>query len=78
MSPSSGPGTPGLYGAHLLRAADPALRVVVLEAGGRVGGRVLTQEGFAPWPVDLVRSNGEWSELQSATSKTGHQSTGAP
>lgn len=31
----------------------PELKTIVLEAGARTGGRILTLENFAPWPVDL-------------------------
>ena len=48
-----GAGVAGLYAAHLLRQSAPALKTIVLEAGARSGGRILTLENFAPWPVDL-------------------------
>ena len=48
-----GAGAAGLYAAHLLRTAAPALKTVVLEAGSRAGGRILSLEHFAPWPIDL-------------------------
>jgi monoamine oxidase len=50
-----GAGSAGLYAAHLLQQITAAARpkVIVLEAGARIGGRVLTLDGFAPWPVDL-------------------------
>ena len=61
-----GAGVAGLYAAHLLHSslttkqqqqqqatAAPPLKLVVLEGSGRYGGRVLTQNNFAPWPVDL-------------------------
>jgi len=58
-----GAGVAGLYAAHLLhsslttkqqqQATAPPLKLVVLEGSGRYGGRVLTQNNFAPWPVDL-------------------------
>ena len=49
-----GAGAAGLYAAHLLRQqVKPMLKVVVLEAASRIGGRILTLDGFAPFPVDL-------------------------
>jgi monoamine oxidase len=48
-----GAGVAGLYAAYLIRRNNKALRVVVLEASSRIGGRILTKQGFAPWPVDL-------------------------
>jgi monoamine oxidase len=46
-----GAGVAGLYAAHMMKATG--LRVVVLEASTRIGGRVLSLDGLAPWPVDL-------------------------
>lgn len=50
-----GAGVAGLYTAHLLLRAKPGIKIVVLEASSRIGGRILTVPagGFAPWPVDL-------------------------
>lgn len=48
-----GSGVAGLYTAYLLKKKDPLVRLVVLETASRIGGRILTKSGFAPWPVDL-------------------------
>lgn len=48
-----GAGVSGLYTAYLLRKKDPLLRLLVLETSSRLGGRILTKTGFAPWPIDL-------------------------
>lgn len=48
-----GGGVSGLYTAHLIKARQPNAKLIVVEAASRLGGRILTKEGFAPWPVDL-------------------------
>jgi len=48
-----GGGVAGLFTAHLLKTRSPNARLIVVEAASRVGGRIFTKDGFAPWPVDL-------------------------
>jgi len=48
-----GGGVAGLFTAHLLKKRTPKAKIVVLEAASRLGGRIFTKDGFAPWPVDL-------------------------
>lgn len=55
-----GGGLSGLYAAHHLKKKVPSLKVVVLEAKDRVGGRTLTTQlktakGTAPWDL-----GGQW------------------
>ncbi len=67
-----GGGISGLAAAHRVRERDPACRVTVLEAAGRLGGAVATERGQGfliewgadsfltekPWAMDLVRRLG--------------------
>ncbi|GAQ86734.1 hypothetical protein KFL_003080050 [Klebsormidium nitens] len=48
-----GAGVSGLQAAQALRQQAPELKVVVLEASGRIGGRVKSINGIAPWPVEV-------------------------
>ena len=48
-----GAGLSGLRAAQLLREVSPNLRVRVVEASGRLGGRVQDAAGIAPWRVPL-------------------------
>jgi oxygen-dependent protoporphyrinogen oxidase len=73
-----GGGVSGLTVAHRLRAADPSLDVVVLEASDRAGGRLRSAEvgglrlpsgpdsflARKPWAVELCRELGIDGELE--------------
>lgn len=48
-----GGGVAGLFAAHLIKTRAPSTKLIVLEAASRIGGRIFTKDGFAPWPVDL-------------------------
>ena len=48
-----GGGLAGLQAAQTLRRLRPDWSVVVLEADNRLGGRVKSVEGIAPWPVEV-------------------------
>jgi oxygen-dependent protoporphyrinogen oxidase len=77
-----GAGIAGLAAAHRLTALDPAPEVVVLEADGRVGGKVATTAvgglvlpagpdsfvGRKPWAVELARELGLELEPPAASS----------
>eukprot|EP00029_Vermamoeba_vermiformis_P008929 TRINITY_DN4301_c0_g1_i1.p1 TRINITY_DN4301_c0_g1~~TRINITY_DN4301_c0_g1_i1.p1 ORF type:complete len:450 (-),score=112.22 TRINITY_DN4301_c0_g1_i1:8-1357(-) len=47
-----GAGVSGLYTAKLLRD-EYKLKVLVVEASDRVGGRVRQENGFVSWPIDV-------------------------
>lgn len=73
-----GAGISGLAAAYALRRADPALRIVVLEGAGRIGGKLRTGEvgglrvdlgaeavlARRPEALDLVASLGRTDELR--------------
>lgn len=72
-----GGGMAGLSAAYAARKADPALTITLLEAGPRLGGKVLThaEDGFLleggpdavvrykPWALELMRELGLEGEL---------------
>lgn len=65
-----GAGAAGLYAARLL--LDQGAEVVVLEAADHYGGRILTLDGFAGFPIELGAEeihgrNSTWFDLVNAT-----------
>eukprot|EP00897_Mesotaenium_endlicherianum_P002621 jgi/Mesen1/2387/ME000157S01526 len=48
-----GAGLAGLQAAQSLRREAPTLRIIVVEASSRIGGRIKSVSGMAPWPVEL-------------------------
>ncbi|XP_015256947.1 PREDICTED: probable flavin-containing monoamine oxidase A [Cyprinodon variegatus] len=55
-----GAGLSGLSAAHLLRKRDPKLKIVILEAKDRVGGRTVSSEIPAADGVDRWDLGGQW------------------
>lgn len=48
-----GAGFSGLCAARNLLNISPNLRVAILEATSRVGGRVESLNGLVPWPIEV-------------------------